>query len=476
MTAHRISDRVGHKVLASILAGLFAASTRGGCSMRPTAIRFKIVLGSLLVVLVGAVAHSRELTFEERLAAEAAIERVYWSHRIWRAENPGTKPAFEDVVSDSRLFAQVGDYLKKSTALEVLWGRPVEAQQLQAEIDRMATQTQAPQILQELFSALGNQPEVIAETLGRRALVDRLVRSWYAFDTRFHFDVKQAAQSELAEIEGRECLGESSARYAETIWRLADTDGDIAASQGEVHLDGQEWETFIAAICREFSTDPATAEPLADRSTSQTSARDRLALLPTNQLTELWETTGSFEADIVIEVGDDFVKTGRFSWPKVSFESWWDSVAASIDHARATPGPYSLPPIATQACDDGSWKAILVSPAAPRERFTAVWTGEEMIVWGGDNRLDDGLNSGGRYRPATDTWLGTDGLGAPSARWDHTAVWTGSEMIVWGGEWGPRASTAAAGMTRRPTRGPRHRLSARPRRVLRTRRCGPAAR
>ena len=43
------------------------------------------------------------------------------------------------------------------------------------------------------------------------------------------------------------------------------------------------------------------------------------------------------------------------------------------------------------------------------------------------------LNTGGRYNPSTDSWTATSTTNAPSARDDHTAVWTGSEMIVWGG-------------------------------------------
>jgi len=55
-----------------------------------------------------------------------------------------------------------------------------------------------------------------------------------------------------------------------------------------------------------------------------------------------------------------------------------------------------------------------------------------MIVWGGGG--GDDLNTGGRYDPATDTWVATDTSNAPHARYFHTAVWTGSEMIVWGGD------------------------------------------
>src|SRR4029077_11622542 len=68
-----------------------------------------------------------------------------------------------------------------------------------------------------------------------------------------------------------------------------------------------------------------------------------------------------------------------------------------------------------------------------RDRHTAVWTGSEMIVWGGHGLIGF-LNTGGRYNPTTDSWIATSTTNAPDPRWLHTAVWTGSEMIVWGGQ------------------------------------------
>src|SRR4029079_18076451 len=63
---------------------------------------------------------------------------------------------------------------------------------------------------------------------------------------------------------------------------------------------------------------------------------------------------------------------------------------------------------------------------------TTVWTGSEMIVWGGNLRGNP-TNTGGRYNPGTNRWTATSTTNAPAARDFHTAVWTGSEMIVWGG-------------------------------------------
>ncbi len=70
-----------------------------------------------------------------------------------------------------------------------------------------------------------------------------------------------------------------------------------------------------------------------------------------------------------------------------------------------------------------------------RTGHTAIWTGDEMIVWGGEAGFDLGyyFNTGGRYHPGTDSWAATSTVNAPDGRYRHTAVWTGSEMIVWGG-------------------------------------------
>ncbi len=76
-----------------------------------------------------------------------------------------------------------------------------------------------------------------------------------------------------------------------------------------------------------------------------------------------------------------------------------------------------------------------IGAPAGRVDHTAVWTGTEMIVWGGcgDGYAPDIGQTGGRYNPATDTWLPTTTQGAPAGRNAHLAVWTGTEMIVWGG-------------------------------------------
>src|SRR5438874_12765588 len=86
-----------------------------------------------------------------------------------------------------------------------------------------------------------------------------------------------------------------------------------------------------------------------------------------------------------------------------------------------------------------SWTATTLTNApSARKWHTAVWSGSQMIVWGGfyyDSFTATGFwyNTGGRYNPSTNSWTATSTTNAPEARFFPTAVWTGTEMIVWGG-------------------------------------------
>lgn len=94
-----------------------------------------------------------------------------------------------------------------------------------------------------------------------------------------------------------------------------------------------------------------------------------------------------------------------------------------------------------------TWFGMSTPPMAPepaaRAGATAVWTGTEMVVWGGENR-GQLLRYGSRFSPALNTWFSMSLENAPSARTGHTAVWTGSKMLVWGGV--DMAETATGGV------------------------------
>ena len=80
--------------------------------------------------------------------------------------------------------------------------------------------------------------------------------------------------------------------------------------------------------------------------------------------------------------------------------------------------------------------ATISSTGAPgiSDSQTAVWSGTEMIVCG--RAYNEGTGSyeisGGRYNPVTNSWATISSTGAPQFSYIHTAVWTGNEMIVFG--------------------------------------------
>ncbi|MBI4574805.1 MAG: putative Ig domain-containing protein, partial [Planctomycetes bacterium] len=80
------------------------------------------------------------------------------------------------------------------------------------------------------------------------------------------------------------------------------------------------------------------------------------------------------------------------------------------------------------------WNGALPALNAPTARrfHTAVWTGADMIIWGGQDGAGV-LGTGALFRPSDDLWTAVTNTGAPAARFVHTATWTGRYMVVFGG-------------------------------------------
>ena len=131
-----------------------------------------------------AIRREQTLTFADRVAYQRAIEDVYWRHRIWPKENSAPKPPLDRVMPQEAIEKKVEDYLRNSQALEDYWQRPITPDQLQAEMERIASHTKQPGVLREIFAALGNDPFVIAECLARPVLAERLLTELYAHDSK----------------------------------------------------------------------------------------------------------------------------------------------------------------------------------------------------------------------------------------------------------------------------------------------------
>ncbi len=72
-----------------------------------------------------------------------------------------------------------------------------------------------------------------------------------------------------------------------------------------------------------------------------------------------------------------------------------------------------------------------ISP--PRADHSAVWTGTDMIVWGGKTTGFESITKGAKYNLNANSWSAISASGAPSKRSNHGSAWTGDEMIIWAG-------------------------------------------
>ena len=82
-----------------------------------------------------------------------------------------------------------------------------------------------------------------------------------------------------------------------------------------------------------------------------------------------------------------------------------------------------------------TWNRMPRSPLSPRLGSTAVWMGKEAMLWGGEEIVGPGEHAfadGAAYNPATATWR-TLPRSPLEARTGATAIWTGSQAIIFGG-------------------------------------------
>src|SRR5437016_2950636 len=388
----------------------------------------------------------RTLSFADRVAYQRAIEEVYWQHRIWPKANTVPKPPLDKVMSQAQIEEKVEDYLRNSQALEDYWQRLITPDQLQAEMERMASHTKQPGVLREIFAALGNDPLVIAECLARPVLAERVITELYAHDSRFHGELKRRAEAELRTHPSVRAMKQTSGMYTEMEWIKSDSTqdqdkGGSASPEDDAKANGQRRgaEDGVTLNSREWNENvQKLAKDLGD-----TKASDPSAQIKTGVLSPLREDEGHYYAVAVTNKGKDRLKLATVAWLKEPLRSWLAKAETQVPVTMAAVSAnYTLPVISGQsdnsipsvACTDDTWTATsTVSKAtAARELHTAVWTGSEMIVWGGTD-FSGVLNTGGRYNPGTDSWTATSTTNAPAGRSNHTAVWTGTEMIVWGG-------------------------------------------
>jgi hypothetical protein len=77
-----------------------------------------------------------------------------------------------------------------------------------------------------------------------------------------------------------------------------------------------------------------------------------------------------------------------------------------------------------------TWRTLAEAPIEPRGGGVAVWTGSELIVWGGGRPGDPATTNGAAYDPEADRWrrIAEAPLGLNLA----SGMWTGTEVVAFG--------------------------------------------
>lgn len=82
-----------------------------------------------------------------------------------------------------------------------------------------------------------------------------------------------------------------------------------------------------------------------------------------------------------------------------------------------------------------AWESLpLLSGFASRSGHVAAWDGQRLVVWGGRSMGRQLLSDGAVLDVGTRTWTLMTAVGAPTARYQASGVWTGDELLVFGGQ------------------------------------------
>jgi len=104
-------------------------------------------------------------------------------------------------------------------------------------------------------------------------------------------------------------------------------------------------------------------------------------------------------------------------------------VAPAISRPRPAVTPVTVGQLAGYR-----WRAVPTAPIPPRDGAAMVWTGRQLIVWGGASGSRN-FSDGAAYTPATRSWTKLPPSPLHSGGY-AAAVWTGAAVIIWGADGG----------------------------------------
>jgi hypothetical protein len=119
--------------------------------------------------------------------------------------------------------------------------------------------------------------------------------------------------------------------------------------------------------------------------------------------------------------------------PRVNEASVWTGRQLIVWGGASPSEPKGFADGAAYDTRTARWHRIARSPLQGRIYAAAVWTGKEMIIWGGGSPVGGALfDDGAAYNPKTNRWRRISPWPG-NGRVRAIAFWNGDDMIIWGG-------------------------------------------
>ena len=286
------------------------------------------LIGSLVVLFSAFTALAVD-DFALLVADRAAIERVYYHHRL------GTKPAFTETLPPAMLQSLVRLELNKEAALKKAYGVTITPARLAAEVQRINTTTQAPETLAEIKSALGHDPEKFAHVFAKPILVERELRPRFDNDDALHASVRRECEQVRHELLAGKASGVKPSELlirlkqphsndvSEAVWQLGARPEEKPAAPAADELEIKKRFGAGAQIISSPHAGPGRERKIYfEDLPAELQNVLRVQLRQAGDVSAVIETPGGFLLYLAKEKTAETLALAVLSLPKRSYEEW----------------------------------------------------------------------------------------------------------------------------------------------------------
>lgn len=278
--------------------------------------------------------------FDRLCEGRAAIERVYYNHRL------GEKAPFGQASPPTLIERIVREEQRKEAALRKIYGLEISSAQLDAEVRRINATTRAPEMLVEVKAALGGDPQKFARVFAKPFLVERLLRDRFENDDALHAPQRRIAETlrnRVLEVKEsgfdprfgvlKQC--QDGDVHGQVTWEMtprpataAPASRASAAAPTETKASGGIYRIEATAQVAQVLSSPEEPRQDKERKLYFEDLPDRLKALLLTQLRQpgdisaVIETPGGFQIYLARERNNSQLVAAVFTLRKLGYEEW----------------------------------------------------------------------------------------------------------------------------------------------------------